>query len=189
MLGERQPGQNRCALRPDAGLLAPGPPGSGAGVRRGGPRPFSVTGALPTRGVPALREGRLGAPPGPPAWLPPALPGEAGGQGSSGKSWHDTTREGGRWRRERSCKSHDFPAYINHSLFFSTGCRLKGAVSSFSQGQGCPGVLSAGQRAGWRLHPQWEGQGLGFREPSGPNPSSGLFPSSWRPGHMEMCTY
>lgn len=45
-------------------------------------------------------------------------------------------------RRQRSCKSHDFPAYINHSLFFSTGCRLKGAVSSFSpKGRGSPGCL------------------------------------------------
>lgn len=45
-------------------------------------------------------------------------------------------------RRQRSCKSHDFPAYINHRLFFSTGCRLKGAVSSFSpKGRGSPGCL------------------------------------------------
>lgn len=43
-----------------------------------------------------------------------------------------TTRGEGRGRRERSCKSHDFPAYINHSLFFSAGCRLKGVVSAFS---------------------------------------------------------
>lgn len=45
-------------------------------------------------------------------------------------------------RRQRSRKSHDFPAYINHSLFFSTGCRLKGAVSSFSpKGTGSLGCL------------------------------------------------
>lgn len=43
-----------------------------------------------------------------------------------------------------------FPAYINHCLFFSTGCRLKGAVSSFSlQGQGLPWVpLTAAKLSG-----------------------------------------
>lgn len=108
-------------------------------------------GRAPTRGVPALREGRLGAPPGPPAWLPPLQPCPAAeARAPLGRAGSDTTREGGRWRRERSCKSHDFPAYINHSLFFSTGCRLKGAVSSFSpKGRGVPGYFwRASEQAG-----------------------------------------
>lgn len=58
----------------------------------------------------------------------------------SGTGFQATGRGPG--RRQGSCKSHDFPAYINHSLFFSTGCRLKGAVSSFSpKGRGSLGCL------------------------------------------------
>lgn len=88
-------------------------------------------GAAPAAlGSPApLCEWRLRAPPPLPAGRAPL--GWAGGDAGRGPG-----------RRERSCKSHDFPAYINHSLFFSTGCRLKGAVSSFSpQGRGAPGCF------------------------------------------------
>lgn len=87
---------------------------------------------------------------------------EGGGSPAAGPLWEglEATRGGGRRRRERSRKSHDFPAYINHSLFFSTGCRLKGAVSSFSpqdrvpRGGGRGAVLPAPELH-WRgLHPR-----------------------------------
>lgn len=97
--------------------------------------------ALLPHKAPALAEGRLGAPPVPLPCSPARLPGPL---------WEglEATRGGGRGRRERSCKSHDFPAYINHSLFFSTGCRLKGAVSSFSpKGRGAPGCF--GRPSSW----------------------------------------
>lgn len=86
-------------------------------------------------------------------------------------------RRGGAGRRERSCKSHDFPSYINHSLFFSTGCRLKGAVSSFAPEGSVPrdaadsrelaGVLSPTCASGFRVqaHP-------------GPHPGTLAWPGS-----------
>lgn len=148
------------------------------------PGPSRSRALPPTRGVPALREGGgLGAPPGLPAWLsPPASCPAAEARAPRGRAGRTRHGKGGRWRRERSCKSHDFPAYINHSLFFSTGCRLKGAVSSFSPKGRVSWGTSGGPASRLEVASQWEGQGLGFREPSAPTPSSGLFPSSWRPG-------
>jgi hypothetical protein len=88
---------------------------------RGGPERGSVPGAPPARS--RVRARPLGE--------------GLGGDGGRGR------------RRERSCKSHDFPAYINHSLFFSTGCRLKGAVSSFyPKGRDTLGVFDAPE-LGW----------------------------------------
>ena len=133
-------GANRCAPRPNTALRwRLGPPGSAAGMRHRGPRPFSVTAAPRLAGLRRSDKrgsGRpLARPPGPLPSSPARRPGPL---------WDglEATPGGGRWRRERSCKSHDFPAYINHSLFFSTGCRLKGAVSSFSpKGRDAPGCF------------------------------------------------
>lgn len=43
--------------------------------------------------------------------------------------------EAGRGWRERSWKSHDYPAYINHSLFFSICRSFKGAEFNFGAGE------------------------------------------------------
>lgn len=133
-----------------------GGPGEGTLGRRRGTGPgrlppvlTNVTGrARPN----AARPGRLGPPRSAAPREGKGAPGrEASGAGArslppspaAGPLWDglEATRGGGRGRRERSRKSHDFPAYINHSLFFSAGCRLKGAVSSFSPRGRCPGGL------------------------------------------------
>lgn len=143
MLGEPAAAAQTAAPR---GRTPPSSASGATGQRRSEARGTQAPlghGRAPARRAPALRERRLGAPPGPPAWPPPLQPCPAAGAGAPlGRAGGDTTRGGGRWRRERSCKSHDFPAYINHSLFFSTGCRLKGAVSSFSpKGRGALGCF------------------------------------------------
>lgn len=111
-----------------------GPPGSATGTQHRREAPVGPA-APGSRGSGARRRGRRRRPyPSPPSSgpLPSAEP----------PAGLEATRGGGRGRRQRSCKSHDFPAYINHSLFFSTGCRLKGAVSAFSpKGRGPPGCF------------------------------------------------
>lgn len=113
----------------------------------------------PARGAPELGECRPRAPPPGPPRPRPAGPGPL-------REGLEATRGGGQRRRERSCKSHDFPAYINHSLFFSTGCRLKGAVSAFSpEGGGGPGVPLTASELGWRGLHRGRCQGSGFKGP------------------------
>lgn len=137
----------------------PGPPG---------PTPVSP-GVRGPRGSAAGRERRGGSPAAGPL-----------GEGL------EATRGGGRRRRERSRKSHDFPAYINHSLFFSTGCRLKGAVSSFSpQGRvprGRWGWFLPAPELHWTgLHPRgYQGSRFGEHPTSITTPGTCRF--NWKPG-------
>lgn len=83
-------------LRPEAGRRLRrrlGPPGSGAGVRRGGPRPFSVTGAPRRAGFQRLEKGGSGRPQ---ARLPGSLPSSPARRPRPGLLWEEleATRHG-----------------------------------------------------------------------------------------------
>lgn len=174
-----------------------GGPGEGTLGRRRGAGPGRLPSALPNVTGRARPNAARPGPLGPPCSAAPregkGAPGrEASGAGAhslppspaAGPLWDglEATRGGGRGRRERSRKSHDFPAYINHSLFFSAGCRLKGAVSSFSpQGRaGAPGGFCRPPSCRWRwFHPRGC-QGSGFRAPL-PHHHPGMCPFSWKP--------
>lgn len=154
--GHRRPAVGPPALLPprDAGGKPPCPTRTLGGGRQAGEGTRGRRGER--AGTPPARAAERD-PPRPPERRParasaPPLPEQRRGKGAPGREapgsparslppspaagplreGMEATRGGGRGRRERSRKSHDFPAYINHSLFFSTGCRLKGAVSPFS---------------------------------------------------------